>query len=626
MQHQKRKRLKKRGNWHLWALPGMAVVGLMIMARLTGSLQFLEWISLDLFLGSRPAESPDDRVVIVGIDEADIQRIGTHPIPDQEIARLLETLETYQPTVIGLDMFRDLPVEPGHAKLMSVFQKSRNIIAVERVLRPQIPPPSGVPPERVGFSDVLLDGDGRVRRSLLGTPNPGYPGEPKEYRFSLAQRLAIAYLAPQGISVGNGLKDKAAIRFGSTEFPRLRANSGGYIRLDAGGVQTLLNYRSGAKPFRKVSLSDIEAGRVEPSRLRDRIVIVGVTVASDQNNLRSDAIAGLNPMTGWMYGAEFQAHATSQIISAVLDGRPLLRAWPDRAEYLWIFSWGILGICLGRFSPSFNQSLLGISLASLSLIGCSYWLLLAGWWIPIVPTFLILAANGLGYTAFNQYDRILKSRIEERQRTIEQTFNVIHNGPLQTLSTILRRVQDRDISPEQLLSTLENLNREIREVGEYLKQDALTQEESLYLRNGLNVDLKPPIHQLLYEVYSSTLERDFLGFKTLKVKIRSFEPIDDQHLSLEQKRGLCQFLEEALCNVGKHAQGATRLSVTGVTTQDGWYILQVMDNGPGLSSSNEGEGTKHCLRLKTQLKGKFRRESFSPHGTLCELTWPLTKP
>ncbi|MEO9126686.1 MAG: hypothetical protein ABI262_18705 [Microcoleus sp.] len=43
-------------------------------------------------------------------------------------------------------------------------------------------------------------------------------------------------------------------------------------------------------------------------------------------------IAGINP--GRIYGVEMQAQATSQMISAVLDGRSLIRVWADGWETL----------------------------------------------------------------------------------------------------------------------------------------------------------------------------------------------------------------------------------------------------------------------------------------------------
>ncbi len=186
----------------------------------------------------------------------------------------------------------------------------------------------------------------------------------------------------------------------------------------------------------------------------------------------------------------------------------------------------------------------------------------------------------------------------------------------------MRHVQDQDIEQNRLLEELKNLNSEIRELGEYLKLEALDREESLRLGSSLILDLKLPIRDLLYEVYSHTLQRNFPCFKTLKVKAYSFEPIEEKYLSLEQKRELCQFLEEALCNVGKHAKGLTRLSATGKQSE-GWYTLSIKDNGAGIYSCCEGRGTKQCLNLARKLRGEFQRKSLPEKGTLCELTWPI---
>jgi CHASE2 domain-containing sensor protein len=119
--------------WSVGALPGIAAIGLVILVRLTGALQLIEWVTLDSFLRLRPSEPIDERVVIVGIDEEDIRRIGDYPIPDREIAKLLRTLQKYQPRVIGLDIVRDIPVEPGHTELVAAFKDIKNLIAVEKV-------------------------------------------------------------------------------------------------------------------------------------------------------------------------------------------------------------------------------------------------------------------------------------------------------------------------------------------------------------------------------------------------------------------------------------------------------------------------------------------------------------
>ena len=157
---------------------------------------------------------------------------------------------------------------------------------------------------------------------------------------------------------------------------------------------------------------------------------------------------------------------------------------------------------------------------------------------------------------------------------------------------------------------------------EFWQQETLPQDTSLYLGNNLVIDLRNPLHEILYQVYSYTLDRDFPCFKTLKLKIHNFEPIHDNNLSIENKRGICRFLEEALCNVGKHATEITCLQVSYSLSQ-GRYTLSILDNGLGTYSSREGWGTKQFKKLAQQIKGKFRRVSLYPQGTLCELSWPL---
>lgn len=600
-----------------------------MLARLTGSLQFFEWVALDNFLRLRPAEPMDERIVIVGIDEGDIQQIRTYPIPDQDIAELLRLLQNYQPNVIGLDIFRDLPVEPGHAKLVEVFRESKNLIAIEKALRDRegftVSPPPDFSPDQAGFADAVLDTDGYLRRSLLRISTP--QGERK---LSLTLRLAQTYLSSQGIPLEQGIHDPNAIRFGSTELTRFQPNSGGYVRADAGGNQILLNFRSGREPFRVISLNDIKSGHVDPNWIRDRIVLVGITAASVKDSVNSAAITGVNPKL--VYGAEIQAHAVSQIISAVLDGRPLLQVWSDGWEYLWIFAWGFLGISLGRLFQSPFKILMGLGMASVGLIGICYFGLIVGWWIPLVPAILPLVFNGAGLTAglFYRHQQDLRLRLQERQFIIDHTFDTIHNGPLQRLARILSTAQENHLYSELLLSELKQLNQEIRTVYESVRRETLTQGEHIYLGGNLELDLHAPLHESLYQVYDNTITRDFPCFQTIKFKINKFEPLESRYLSLDQKRGLCRFLEEALCNVGKYAVGVTRLSVI-CTQENGENVLRIIDNGVGLEALSDnldqyrGRGTQQAKNLARQLRGTFRRFPNSPKGTVCELTWSVAK-
>ncbi len=619
--------------WWRGSLPGVMVIVAVTVARFTGALQFLELVAFDRFLLLRSPEPMDERIVIVGITEEDIKRAKTYPIPDREIADLLKRLQAYQPIAIGLDIVRDIPVEPGHAELTSVFRSSKNAIGVEIALPDRngftVAPPPALPPEQVGFADFVLDADGYQRRSLLGT---GTHNDRQEYRFSFALGLAELYLATQGIKSGVGIRDLEAMRFGSIELTRVRPNSGGYVGADAGGNQILLNVRSGLKPFRVLSLEQIKAGKVKPEWIRGKIVLIGMMSFSAKDLASSGAIAGINP--GRIYGVEMQAHETSQIISAVLDGRPLIQVLGDSWETLWIAVWGLLGMSLGRFLRSPWKILLGLLIASISSIAICYWLILIGWWMPIVPVFLILVLNGAGSTAalFYRHQQELRLRLEERQFAIEQTFNAIHSGPLQTLVGILRTAQEQD-PPPPFLPDLKRLSQELREVYGSVQRDAIADEPHLRMGSAIELALQAPLHELLYKVYSNTIEQELPYLQTIKFKIVQFDPLNTSHLRLEHKRGLCRFLEEALCNVGKHAIATTRLTV--ICTQEGdRQVIRVADNGKGKLSETEsaiqdlnanihasGLGTQLANNLAKQLGGTFRRYQNVPRGTVCELTW-----
>lgn len=607
--------------WRIGAIPGMAIIAIVFLIRVTGSLQALELTALDRFLRWRYAEPIDDRILIVGINEADIRSAGTYPLPDRELAALIKQLETYNPSVIGLDIFRDLPVEPGHNELMEVFGQYDNIIGVEKVLSETVSPPPSLPAEQVGFVDVILDFDGHLRKSLLSTSN-----SQGEFKFSLIIRLAEMYLKTHGYSLENVAEDEWEMKFNSTELTRFQPNSGPYVRADAGGNKILLNFRSGKQPFRFVSLRQLQNGTVDPNWIRDRIVLIGITATSIKDVFNAPGID--SKRSGLIYGAEINAHAVSQIISAVLDQRPLIAAPSEAVEYFLILMSGLFGISLTRIFQSSVTILASLGLTIVILVGTSYLLLaIAGWWLPIIPTLLVLSINGASLTASNfyRYQQNLKLQLQERQFIIDYTFDTIHNGPLQTLKQLLRETQKVDFC-NSVTNKLQQLDHELREVYQSIQRETIIDGDTIYV-GDIKIDLQNPLKEILYQVYSSTIERDFSCFQTLKYKIVKFEGIDKQQLTLEQKRNLCRFLEEALCNVGKYAQELTRLKVICIQ-EENQNIIRIEDNGVGsnYSSKNissQGRGTKQALNLAKQLGGEFKRYPRSPHGTICELIWPI---
>lgn len=616
--------------WRVGAFPGLLIIAFVVAARLTGSLQFLELITFDALMRLRPTEPVDEKIVIVGINEEDIQRLKEYPIADKNIALLINKLQKHNPKVIGLDIIRDKPVNPGNQQLEKLFKQNNNIVGIEKVLPPyQISASPQLPPERIGFADVISDIDGKSRRILLGTKTS------QGYKFSFPLRLAEAYLAPDAI-LENGKRDSKTMRFKSTEIPRFTSNAGGYVKEDDSGLKTLLNFRSGNQRFKKLSFQDIINDKFHPNLIKNNIVIIGITAESVPDFVNTSAVGETH--RGRIYGAEFHAHAASQILNAVLNNRALLQTLSDEWEYIWIICWGIIAISLGRkFDFSLFKSILAVFAAGSILIATGYTFLVLGWWLPVAPVLLILLINvELSAFSFYKHEQAIKESlkikiavqertINIRENTIRDAFSEIHNGPLQILAALMRDANHQNLSQKDLNVNLQQLNTDIRDVLEYLQLEAINNQESLRLGTGKKIDLKRPLHELFYEVYSNTVERNFIHFKTLKVKARDFETIDEKYLNIEQKRELCQFLEEALCNVGKHAKYVKRLSAIG-KFNEGYYTLSIKDNGTGITCADENQGTKSAIELSEKLlNGKFSRKSISPQGTLCELTWCLSQ-
>jgi adenylate cyclase len=302
----------------------------------------------------RPDEQPDSRLLVVGITEADIQKVKEWPIPDRKIAEILQKLEKMQPAVIGLDVLRDVTLGDGRQELTKVLQKSDRIIGVCLVTdgnpdNPGSPPPPGMPENRVGFADFGVDPGGILRRSLLFMKPPTIEGnssvdkhlcnDNSQVLTSFNLQLALRYL--QGQKIYPKLVDQS-LWLGKTQLKRLQSNDGGYTNADARGYQILINYRSRRQVANQVRITDVLEGKVDPHLVKDKIVLIGYTTETVKD-LFYTPYSGQQQNKQFMPGIVAHAQVVSQILSTVLDNRPMFWFWPEWAEILWISGWSIVG-------------------------------------------------------------------------------------------------------------------------------------------------------------------------------------------------------------------------------------------------------------------------------------------
>ncbi|NES23862.1 MAG: CHASE2 domain-containing protein [Symploca sp. SIO3E6] len=107
----------------------VAITSLVVVVRELGMLQRWELQAYDQLMRLRPDEGLDSRLLVVEATEEDVNRYG-FPLADAILAQVLEKLELHQPRVIGLDIFREQPREPGHAILVSRLQQNDRLIAL----------------------------------------------------------------------------------------------------------------------------------------------------------------------------------------------------------------------------------------------------------------------------------------------------------------------------------------------------------------------------------------------------------------------------------------------------------------------------------------------------------------
>jgi CHASE2 domain-containing sensor protein len=375
-------------------LTSLAIASLTIGIRYLGILQPVELMAFDRLIQLRPPEKPDPRLLVVTITEADIaaqnpdRRRGS--LGDDALDRLLAKIEPLGPRAIGLDIYRDFPVESGRDNLAKRLQTSDNFIAVCKVSDRAvgdlgISPPPEIPTEQIGFSDFVVDNDGRVRRHLFAlTPEPTSPCQ-TSYAFSI--QLAFRYLAAEGILPAWTTDER--LQLGKILLPKIANNSENYREVNSWGHQILLNYRSLDRFVDRVTLSEILQGKVDRHSVEGRIVLIGTTAASFADYWLTPYSKNQSPQEQTP-GVIIQAQMISQILSAVLDDRPLLWMLPQWGEYLWIFVWSLLGSILAwRVKYRSSQFPIAILTTQIILFGICYLSIVkSGCWLPLVPASL----------------------------------------------------------------------------------------------------------------------------------------------------------------------------------------------------------------------------------------------
>ncbi len=383
------------------------VAALVMGVRYLGMLQPSELKAYDHLMQLRSAdEKPDSRLLIVTVDDADIQyqiqqKMNMRwSLSDQALAQLLEKLEQYQPSAIGIDIYRDFSADPNYPDLATRLRQDDRLFAVCKVSAPGDGAPDGISPppevsnERLSFSDFVADSDRIARRQLLHLTPPLESPCAAKYAFSYL--LARHYLNARGIKAD--INRERNLQIGNVVFKQLKSHSSGYQGVDASGYQLLLNYRSLPSLQNiadRVALRDVLSDQINPELLesvKNRIVLIGVSAPSTSDYWETPFSAIALDEEKQIPGVFVQAQMVSHILSTVLDGRRLFWWWSGWVEALWVWGWSLLG---GAIAWRIRQPLylgLGITVALLTVFGICFGIFTQAGWIPLIPSALALVS------------------------------------------------------------------------------------------------------------------------------------------------------------------------------------------------------------------------------------------
>jgi adenylate cyclase len=357
------------------------VAGVTLAFRSTGSLVPLELAAFDYLVQAvwqGPARDP--RVALVLVTEGDIQATGQWPVSDERLARALAVIDEAGARAIGVDIYRDVPVPPGHEALDAQLRSTPSAVFITRFASPGetevAPPPALAGTDQVGFNNVVLDEDGVVRRmALFMDAADGSVG----YAFPLL--VSLLYLGVEGIQPVPDPDRPELLRLGSSTYEPLTPYFGGYHPIDSGGYQAPLDLRQAAQGYDSITLTQLLTQPESRDILRDRAVMVGVAAESVRDPFR---IALQPGQASHIPGIELHAHMAASMIRRAFGEDTPLRSTRDENEVAWILLMAGIGAAAGAWIRSGRVLMFATAGGIIALWLLGRYAIGVGVWLPVV--------------------------------------------------------------------------------------------------------------------------------------------------------------------------------------------------------------------------------------------------
>lgn len=382
----------------------------------------------------------DSRIILVLLTEDDIKAMD-YPLKDDVLSEVLEKIDAGNPSVIGVDLYRDLPEPRDHSKigvLNDTLKKHQNIVSIFLFDTPEDPyliaPPKIVQddPSRFGFNnfpDTKI-----IRRAYLLWPwGSNYKNSSPYYSFPLL--LAQYYFADHNIDVA---QEGDNLRLGRTIVPGIGKDDGGYVNTLPGGYAFLQDFRCPWK-FESLSISDVLALK-DASVFKGRIVLLGIEAGSSNDTFTTPLSPKQNPVNpnsssnaapDTVAGVELHAEIVNQLLRIAINGENPT-AW-FRPWFGWtlLAVWGVFGVLAGLYTKSHHLFALTVVIC-LGLIAGTGWLFYVhGYWILVFAPAAVFVATAMlvkGYAV--TYGEEEKQQLKQlfSQRVNPEVAEYIYNN------------------------------------------------------------------------------------------------------------------------------------------------------------------------------------------------------
>src|SRR6266849_2835134 len=405
----------------------------------------------------RPAPS-DLKVIVVDIDRASIDALGTWPWPRETMARIVEAVATARPAAIAIDV---LFAEPDDRSPAALARRLGSVTGRAEIST---------------LGESLPDGDKRLARAIGSVPVAlGFVLDPDRHGTlpgaAIASRGSLPFddLWQAAGAIGPTLPlAAAALRLASGvssyliegEPPTLAVGSR-RVALSRDGLLRLVPVAAWRRVARTLSAVDVLEGRADGGRLAGALVLLGGS-APELGGLRKTPADPLTP------SVQIQADAVEQLLAGRV---PRTLAAAPIVQPLTVLVIGVLAVALGAaLSPASGTATLTAAVALLWIAAIAVSTLADRLVDPLTPSIaavlVFTVTVGTAYSLTRRREAFMRRRLEQHlapavvRRIVEQPDLVKLNGERREITALFTDIEGftattHRAGPEDLVATLD---------------------------------------------------------------------------------------------------------------------------------------------------------------------------